>query len=143
MTDQIYKDTLEAARDEMDSLLREEAEINSRLSVIRQRTEVLRKTIISIGDLLGEDREPETVGITDAIRKVLKGKIEAFFSPIGVRVHLKNSGFPLDSYKNVLAVIHTTLKRLEDQGEVEVMHDNNRTLYRWNEAAIRDEDIPF
>jgi hypothetical protein len=143
MTDALYKETLEAARSEMDDLLKEEIDLGSRLAIVRGRIEVLRKTIISIGDLLGEDREPETIGITDAIRGVLKARPDGFFSPTGVRSSLRTSSFPLDNYKNVLAVIHTTLKRLEDQNEVTTMTENSKTFYRWNESLIRDEDIPF
>lgn len=143
MSDQLYKDTLEAAREEMNNLLEEETAISARLIVIRQRTNILRKTIISVGDLLGEDREPETAGVTDAIREVLRSRPDAYYSPTAVRTTLKSAGFPLENYKNFLAVIHTTLKRLEDKDEVETMTENNRTLYRWNEKAIRDEDIPF
>ena len=62
---------------------------------------------------------------------------------MAVRSYLKNDSFPLDNYKNVLAVIHTTLKRLEDQNEVIATTENNKTFYKWNEALIRDEDIPF
>ncbi len=143
MTDTLYKETLEVARSEMDDLLKEEIDLGSRLAIVRGRIEVLRKTIISIGDLVGEDREAETIGITDAIRAVLKAKSDAFFSPIAVRSSLRNSSFPLDNYKNVLAVIHTTLKRLEDQNEVTAITENSKTFYKWNESLIRDEDIQF
>jgi hypothetical protein len=140
MTDYLYRQTLDTAKAEFDNLLEEEARLEARLAAIRERAEVLRKTIMSVGDLLGEDREPESVGITDAIRSVLQNKVDMFFSPRGVRSHLQKNDFPLDNYKNVLAVIHTTLKRLEDQGEVVPSVKDGKTYYRW---ANKDEDIPF
>jgi hypothetical protein len=140
MTDFLYRQTLEAAKAEFDSLLEEEGKLENRLAVIRERTDVLRKTIISVGDLLGEDREPESVGITDAIRAVLKGRSDALFSAKGIRMSLQNANFPLANYKNVLAVIHTTLKRLEEQEEIAPVIRENKTYYKWIE---KDEDIPF
>src|ERR1700678_3410846 len=106
MADELYKETLDAAKVEMDELLKEEGQMVARLAEVHSRIDVLRKTIISIGDLLGEDREPATVGITDAIRAVLKAKDDSFLSPAAVRAQLKQSAFPLDTYKNVMPVIH-------------------------------------
>ena len=50
MSDELYKGTLEAARDEMDGLLKEESEISARLVVIRQQGRQQRRK--GIGQLL-------------------------------------------------------------------------------------------
>ena len=139
--DVLYRQTLEAAKAEYDGLLEEEGKLEARLAYIRERAEVLRKTIISVGDLLGEDREPESIGITDAIRTVIKGRSDAIFSARGVRASLQQANFPLANYKNVLAVIHTTMKRLEEQGEIEPVVRDNKTYYKWIQKT--DDDIPF
>lgn len=147
MTDGNYRDSLEAAKTEMETLLGEQAQIEQRLSYIDGRLQALRKTILSLGELLGEEFEPESVGITEAIRKVLKDSQDdrrSYTGPIGVRNTLHKNGFPLSDYKNALAVIHTTLKRLEDQGEVEsTTATNGKVYYRWKSTEITDEDIPF
>jgi|SRR5271157_2696696 len=147
MTDGHYKDSLEAAKTEMEELLSEQTQVEQRLAYIVDRRQVLQKTILSLGELLGEEFEPETVGITQAIRKVLKDSSDdkgSFMSPVGIRNILQKDGFPLSDYKNALAVIHTTLKRLEDQREVESMTGTNgKAYYRWNKANITGEDIPF
>ncbi len=148
MTDGHYKDSLEAARTEMEALLTEQTQTEQRLSYISGRIQVLKKTILSLGELLGEEFEPESVGITNAIRKVLREAQDdrgTYISPIGVRNALQKDNFPLSEYKNALAVIHTTLKRLEDQHEVDSKTwSNGKSSYRWNRSAeITDEDIPF
>lgn len=141
MTDDNYRRTLEIAKDELESLLDEEATLDSTLANVRLRIEALRKTVVTLSDLLGEDREPASVGITDAIRGVLKSQMDMYFGPIGVRSKLQTANFPLGEYKNVLAVIHTTLKRLEEQGEVRVMTREGKNYYQWIKKA--DEGFPF
>jgi hypothetical protein len=46
---------------------------------------------------------------------------------------LEQSGFDLGKYENPLAVIHTTLKRLAEQGEVTIvlLGDARGKSYRW------------
>lgn len=149
MTDNsLYRDALEAAKSEMESLLTEQTEVEKRLSFINSRVNDLKKTILSLGELVGEEFEPETMGITDAIRKVMRGALDdkgSYISPISVRNFLQKDNFPLSAYKNPLAVIHTTLKRLEEQLEVQSTTLNNgKTYYRWNKKMeITDDDIPF
>ena len=149
MTDGHYKDSLDAAKNEMEVLLSEQGQLEQRLGYIVARLQVLRKTILSLGELLGEEFEPQTIGITEAIRKVLKDSQDdrgSYISPISIRTALQKDDFPLSEYKNALAVIHTTLKRLEDQDEVESMTGTNgKAYYRWNRSRgeITDEDIPF
>lgn len=148
MTDGHYKDSLEAAKAEMEELLGEQTQIEQRLAYIASRLHVLRKTALSLGELLGEEFEPDAIGITQAIRKVMKENIDekrSYMSPTGIRNALQKDNFPLNDYKNALAVIHTTLKRLEDQDEVEstTAAVNGKVYYRWKNVELTDEDIPF
>lgn len=145
MTDQVYKETLKSAEDELEQLLSEEAKIEMRLVAIRHRAESLRRTVLSLGDLVGEAREPQIFGITDAIRKVMSERKEgSHVSAQMVRSILERDKFPLSEYKNAMAVIHTTLKRLVDQGELQPFEaSNGKTYYKWIDRGITDEDIPF
>lgn len=149
MNDQLYRHTLEAARSEMEQLLDEQGTLESRLLEISARLGVLNKTVVSVSELLGEDFEPEAIGITDAIRSVMKGRAEShpdsYWSPLTVRTTLQKEKFRLEDYKNPLAVIHTTMKRLADQGELEARTGkDDKTYYRWKKGTqITDEDIPF
>lgn len=147
MTDKIYKDTLETARTEFEKLLAEESRLEYCLLENRKRQTGLKKTVESLSALVGEDTDEKTVGITEAIREVLQKlwerNHELGLTPTGVRLHLHQSGFQLDSYKNPMAVIHTTLKRLEDQDEIKAFPKNEKTLYQWIQQEITDDDIPF
>lgn len=145
MSDELYKQALEAAKSEMEELLEEQADLERKLSAIGIRLDELRKISLSIGELLGEDYAPEAIGITDAIRKVLAAEDPGrYSSAIAVRGLLQKDGFKLDEYKNALAVIHTTMKRLEDQGELESISRGGKAYYRVKEKTkITDEDIPF
>ena len=58
-----------------------------------------------------------SVGLTDACRLVLRGA-GLPMTPTDVRERLKSFGFDLTRYTNNLAAVHTTLKRLNDAGEL-------------------------
>ena len=60
-----------------------------------------------------------------------------------VRFRLKSEGFLIEKYQNPLAVIHTTLKRLEEQGEVETIKKDGKTFYKWVDREETKHDIPF
>ena len=137
-----YREPLEAARTELESLLGEETMLERRLVENRARSEALKETVVSLATLIGEELEEESIGITDAIRDVLKGS-DRSFRPTVVRNYLKRGDFPLDKYKNPLAVIHTTLKRLEQQDEVKTGESDGKTYYQWNKDALTEDDVPF
>ena len=142
MTDSEYKKTLDGIRSELEDLLNQESELERRLTETRGRSEALGKSAQALAGLLGEYEEEESVGITDAIRKIV-GYGEYVWQPIAVRDRLQREEFPLDKYQNPLAVIHTTLKRLEGQGEVKAVEKNGKIYYKWIEPEITDDDIPF
>src|SRR5438045_158988 len=103
---------LESIREEIEGLLTSEQELVNQLAFTRARIESLRKVDDSIGELLGEQYESKSVGITDAIRKVFNSKkLGTKITPVHVRTCLQEMNFPLADYKNALAVIHTTMKR--------------------------------
>jgi hypothetical protein len=81
--------------------------------------------------LCGEE-ETAPQGLTDACRSILKST-ESDLTPTDVRDSLEQSGFDLGKYENPLAVIHTTLKRLAEQGEVTIvlLGDARGKSYRW------------
>lgn len=146
MTDNDYRKTLEAARTELDKILNKEAEFERLLREARNRSEKLHRTVISLSALVGEDGEGEATGITDAIRQVLESNKQYALAPTTVRTYLERQGFPVGKYKNALAVIHTTLKRLADKSEIAALERDGKTLYRWREpdpSPDFDDEIPF
>ena len=146
MTDS-YRQSFEDAQAELEKLLTEESELQDRLVIIRTRSEDLRKTIVSLGALLGEIGTEGKIGLTDAIRQELREHEGSWFSALAVRNYLRKREFPIDEYKQPLAVIHTTLKRLQEQGEVAPREKDGRTYYQWDgpqlDAGVTEDDIPF
>ena len=122
MTDADYKETLDGVRSELEDVLNEELKIERRLMKLRERSEALGKAAQGLAGLVGEDQEEESIGITDSIRKILRDGSDHIWKPTAVRFRLKSEGFLLEKYQNPLAVIHTTLKRLEGP---------------WNRARLR------
>jgi hypothetical protein len=120
-----YKNAIEAAQAETQTLLQQRASIDARLAQ-------LRRTIESLSSLVKDTPEYDPTceaspagtriaiaesGITDAIRQLLS-RFRAPFTPVRLRDALAKEGFDISSYASVLTVIHNTLKRLEKQGEV-------------------------
>jgi hypothetical protein len=117
-----YRNALTDAREEL-----------RRLKVLRLEAEAritrLERTIAGLAALCGEpDVTPE--GLTDAIRGILIDA-QADLSPIAIRNSLQQTGFDLGRYENPLAVIHTTLKRLAEQGQVMPCAVGGSVTYKW------------
>jgi hypothetical protein len=73
----------------------------------------------------------ESLGLTDAIRKVLQNEPKKSFTATDVRDKLKKSSFDFSSYKtNPLASIHAVLKRLKPE-EVETTEIDGVAAWRW------------
>jgi hypothetical protein len=93
-------------------------------------------------DLFPEFTEPE-LGFTDAIRKIFvvsakNPKETRLFDPISIRDALKESGFPLDKYRNPLASIHTILRRLYDKGEINKLDLDGELRYDAAEKMLKN-----
>ena len=85
MTDSDYKETLDGIRSELEDILTEEFKIEHRLRKLRERSEALGKASQGLAGLLGEDQEEESIGITDAIRKILRDGCNHMWKPTAVR----------------------------------------------------------
>jgi hypothetical protein len=70
----------------------------------------------------------ESTTLTDAARQILQAA-KAPLSPIEIKQQLINMGKDLSDQKNVMASVHSLLKRLVESGEIETK-DNGLT-YRW------------
>lgn len=145
MGQDIYRNALKAARQELEGLRYEETDLRTRLKENETRQVGLKQTVQSLSLLVGEDTDIGT-GLSDAIREILQASFAERptwgYTPMGIRDRLLERGFKLDQ-KNPMAVIHTTLKRLEDQGEITHFDKGGNTCYRWVEQEITDDDIPF
>lgn len=120
-----YKQLLEDLQSDLDECL-------SELRQNQNRKANLEQAISGVQGLLkGNEEEVETTGLTNAVRKLFSAHPKVRGSAITVRVGLKKYGFPIEDYTQPLAVIHTTLRRLAKQGELEPKEIEGTTHYRW------------
>jgi hypothetical protein len=123
MAPEEYRQALEAAIREYESLGAQRREIDERL-------EQLAQTIGTLNRLCGFVSTVQW-GLTDACRVVLKNSGRAM-TPIEVRDRLQAIGFDLDRYTNSLAAVHTVLKRLNQSQEVLfVEHPSGKFACEW------------
>jgi len=103
-----YAEALTAAREELEHLLEQQDMLQIRIARVRQ-------SIAALSSLC--DEAPTTdLGLTDAVRSVLRGSVEAL-AAAEVKERLAALGLALASHVNPLASVHTVLKRLVQAGE--------------------------
>lgn len=130
MIDERYQSALEGARREMDRLLQERVQLDSRLTQLKSTIDAL-SALINEPPKLGAESFADgvdTVGISDLIRRIL-AESGVGLTPVEIKSKLGEIGFELDQYANAGAVIYNTLKRLERQGEIVPVRDVSRTAY--------------
>ena len=126
-----YRKTLNGIRAELEEFYGREAELEQNLIEVREHIEGLVDASKSLARIVGEEQEEAFIGITEATRKILRAGRHRVWAPKTVRTRLRKKEFPLEKYKNPLAVVHTTLRRLEKQGEIRTTKKNGKTFYRW------------
>jgi hypothetical protein len=103
----------------LDSAVREYERAIAERGRLDDRIAQLRQTIGTLSKLCG--LVPTVpLGLADACRMVLRNADEPL-TPTAVRDRLTAAGLELDRYANPLAAIHTTLKRLAETGDVEIL----------------------
>ena len=74
----------------------------------------------------------ESVSLGEAVQIVLRRSPHKKFTPPMVRDELDGNGFSFAAYRsNPLASIHSTLKRLHDDGVVAISPDGSKSAYKW------------
>lgn len=87
----------------------------------------LRRTIVGLSALCGEDPELESMGLTDAVRLVMKGAINSL-TVRQVKDALGAHGFDqLSEARNAEASITVVLNRLAEAGEIRKGETRNGT----------------
>ena len=143
-----YKKSLEAAIQELSTLMEREEKAEAKLEEIRGRVRVVRQGIYGLARMCNAEPEFEyphlfpdsnkpDVGFTDAVREVLRSHTPNYLSPVGVRNELQDKGFDLAGYKNPLASIHTILKRLEKMGQAEILVLEGTAHYTWKRGGVK------
>lgn len=118
-----YKKALNDARKEL-------AETQRRIAELQQKAYDLRQSVSTLAKLCGEASGLEDeLGITDAVRMVLKGNRQMSVSE--VIEGLRDIGFPIDKQIAKDAAVRTVLNRLVDSGEAgkKQREEDNRYVY--------------
>jgi hypothetical protein len=120
-------------RDDVQTAWAVQAEITrlvAKRKAIDERLASLYKTIAFLeGPSNGKDWKRQfALRLGDACRFALRGS-HTSKSPTQIRDDLATVGFPLERYANALACIHTTLKRLVQNGEAQAVKVLGKTAY--------------
>ncbi len=126
-----YKADWEVENKELEELLKQRERLD--LEIAKKRFRIAALVMLSddneeldqvVGMTLG--------GLTDACRTAFMGAYPQALSPIDVKARLKALGFPVESYKNIMAAIHTVISRLFDAREiVPAKTEEKETGYQW------------
>jgi hypothetical protein len=107
-----YREALDAAVREYETALADRARLEKRLGELQQ-------TIGSLCRLCG--LEPTVpFGLTEACRLILRSASRPV-TAVEVRDRLATMGFDLSRYANVMATVHTVLRRMREAGEAEAV----------------------
>ena len=127
MSKEEYLKAFEAATRELEALTAERAELDQRILHLRQ-------TLVSLSHLCGLT-PTVSWGMTDGIRFILR-RAKRPMTAVDVREELANWGFDMSKYANDLSVIHTTLKRLNQSGEIRfVARAVGSHAYEWQRTV--------
>lgn len=118
-----YRRALDAATKELETLAAERAQLDRRIGQLLQTVGNLMRLCNLIPTV--------TVGLTDGCRWVLRSAGSPL-TAVEVRAQLAAMGIDLSRYENDLAAIHTTLKRLDEAGEVRFIPQPwGKPAYQW------------
>lgn len=100
-----------------------------------QKIAQLKQGILSIAPLAKEPVDNTwlsmitAVGITEGIRDILRAAYPKYLSPVEIKEQLKKKGQDLSGHKNVMASVHSTLKRMLENKELRTSEDG--LTYAW------------
>ncbi len=145
MTNNQYKLALDEAKRELIQLSNQRQQIEERIEKVQSVIKALSLFGENIADQSSEIVESDnfssvvTLGLTDAIREILKKAIYAL-TPLQVRDLLVANNFDLTQYKQMMVPIHNTLKRLHENVEVFGIRNIEGKIfaYKWIDEKSRE-----
>jgi hypothetical protein len=127
-----YKKMAENIRAELESLEIQQETTERRIARLRQAliglVPLAQEFLNYSGELATLSAELDAMSITDAARQILQAS-KTPLAPLEIKQQLVNMGKDLSDQKNVMAGIHSLLKRLLRNEEIETK-DNGLT-YEW------------
>ena len=141
-----YRAVLKQARWEFKVATDRLEKLRGEISATETEIARLRRTITALAGMCSEDPYVDDLGITDAVREVMRDQLTAI-GTTDVMDKLVAIGFDLRTQKNAQASVHAVLQRLAKKGEIERVAVEGRST-RWkgpkyDPKVISDDDIPL
>ena len=129
MGNDAFRTALKIAEGELGQLLNQREETEKRITALVDVIEGLR---LLCGDSAQSfQAEIKNQGLTDAVRRILEFS-NSILSPTQIRSILVAARYDLSGQSNVMATLHSILRRLEEAGEVVAdKGDDGTTVYLW------------
>jgi len=141
MADELIMQALQANYELLESLRERRLDAEVTLSQIDEEIAQITPKIIGLAALVEVPTDSKIErflaevannGLTDAVRSALRSVPAAMrIRPPQVRDRLVKMGVNLSVYQNPMAVIGSTLKRLEESGEIKKTPHKDGPLYNW------------
>lgn len=141
MADELIMQALQANYDLLVAMRDDRANAELAIAAIDEEVARITPKIIGLAALVDVPANSEigrflteiaNTGLTDAVRSVMRSVPVAMrIRPPQVRDLLVKMGVDLSSYQNPMAVIGSTLKRLEESGEIKKTAHKDGPLYNW------------
>ena len=130
-----YKAELERERMGLAELLRQREALATRIAKRQTRVAALAALCEASGEI-DDMTEMDLGGLTNACRTAFRAAGGKGLMPTEVRGALERLRFPTQTHKNILASIHTVIRRLEEAGEIrKAIHDRrdgqDKSVYQW------------
>jgi hypothetical protein len=147
---------LQAAKNEINELLKKKAEIERRFEAdqaeINRRLKAVQQTIKILEPVYANDPWVNALafaaydgGLTDRVRDLLRASFPGAATPVAIRDAILASGFDASKRSNFLSEIHSVLRRLDSQDEVEPIDAPEGKKFRaksgLNALAVSEADI--
>lgn len=136
-----YVAELYAAQAELNQLLKQREQLE--IDIAKKRYQ-----IAALFALTEDNEEVDQVvgmtlgGLTDAVLSAFRSAAYKPLRPVQVKERLAQLGFPVDNYKNIMAAIHTVIKRLFDAGKiVDASEGDVAYALARNLAPARSEEV--
>jgi hypothetical protein len=145
-----YDETIKSLEHELEELEADASKLESELSSKQTRMAQVKESIISLSRLSTAQssgwspnpmltrlmEESAEGGLTDAVCRVLQASYSGL-TPTAVRNGLVKIGYDITLHSNIMATVHTCLKRLERSDKVRLVDLDGKAGYIW----VRPEGV--
>lgn len=126
--DKTYRATLDEVLEELHEIEEKQAELNTRRKYLQELASVLSRMYdIELPEGTTAELLPEE-GLTNHISWILDSAAEPL-TAVEIKQRLTDLRFDVAKYANPMAAIHTTLKRLVENGEIGYIAEDGKKIY--------------